>query len=112
MKGLGFLTVPHNFRKYTVRLGDHSLQTNEGTEQEMAVVQSIPHPCYNNNSNDHNHDLMLIRLSDPASLGPEVKPINLTDHCPEVGQTCTISGWGTVTSPQGTGRERRSWLAQ
>ncbi|KAM5209546.1 kallikrein-8 isoform 2-T2 [Hipposideros larvatus] len=95
------LTAAHcKTLKYTVRLGDHSLQTNEGTEQEMAVVQSIPHPCYNNNSNDHNHDLMLIRLSDPASLGPEVKPINLTDHCPEVGQTCTISGWGTVTSPQ------------
>ncbi|XP_066127493.1 kallikrein-8-like isoform X2 [Saccopteryx bilineata] len=51
-------------------------------------------------SGDNNHDLMLVRLRSPASLGPKVKPINLTDHCPRDGQKCTISGWGTVTSPQ------------
>lgn len=103
----------HHYRRYTVRLGDHSLQNKNGPEQERAVAQSIPHPCYNsNNSDNHNHDLMLLRLRGPASLGSKVKPINLTDHCPQAGQKCTISGWGTVTSPQGSGRERRSWLAQ
>lgn len=86
--------------RYTVRLGDHSLHKKDKPEQEKVVAQSIPHPCYNSSSDDHNHDLMLIRLRSPASLGPKVKPINLTDHCPRVGQKCTISGWGTVTSPQ------------
>lgn len=115
MKRLGFPTPvwvpnyfpPHHYRKYTVRLGEHSLQKEDRTEQERAVAQSIPHPCYDSNSDDHKHDLMLIRLRGPASLGPQVKPINLTDHCPQVGQKCTISGWGTVTSPQGIRRERR-----
>ncbi|XP_044614804.1 kallikrein-8 isoform X4 [Equus asinus] len=66
----------------------------------MAVAQSIPHPCYNISSEDHNHDLMLIRLRGRASLGPKVKPIKLTDRCPQVGQNCTISGWGSITSPR------------
>ncbi|XP_068384504.1 kallikrein-8 [Eschrichtius robustus] len=43
---------------------------------------------------------MLIRLCGRASLGPKVKPINLADHCPQVGQKCTISSWSSVTSPQ------------
>ncbi|XP_055991583.1 kallikrein-8-like [Sorex fumeus] len=95
------LTAAHCKKpKYSVRLGDHSLKNNEGTEQEMAVAQSIPHPCYNRSSEDHSHDIMLVRLRGRASLGPNVKPIRLPDHCPEAGQKCTISGWGTVTSPQ------------
>ncbi|XP_069313841.1 kallikrein-8 isoform X1 [Eulemur rufifrons] len=95
------LTAAHCKKpKYTVRLGDHSLQSKDGPEQEMAVLRSIPHPCYNSSSRDNSHDLMLLRLRGRASLGPRVKPINLTDHCPQVGQECTISGWGTVTSPR------------
>ncbi|XP_044767288.1 kallikrein-8 [Neomonachus schauinslandi] len=107
----GVLTAAHcKKQKYTVRLGDHSLKNKDRSEQEMAVAQSIPHPCYNSSNEDHSHDLMLIRLRGRASLGPKVKPINLADRCPEVGQKCTISGWGTVTSPRGSRRERRSWL--
>ncbi|XP_054935196.1 kallikrein-8 [Physeter macrocephalus] len=87
-------------RKYTVRLGNHSLQNEDGSEQETAVAQSIPHPCYNSSNEDPNHDLMLIRLCGRASLGPKVKPINLADHCPQVGQKCTISSWSSVPSPQ------------
>lgn len=107
----GSQTSLRGYRKYTVRLGDHSLKKKDGSEQEMAVAQSIPHPCYNSSTEDHSHDLMLLRLRGRASRGPRVKPISLADHCPPVGQKCTISGWGTVTSPRGSGRERRSWLA-
>nr|XP_010991428.2 kallikrein-8 isoform X3 [Camelus dromedarius]XP_031312989.1 kallikrein-8 isoform X3 [Camelus dromedarius] len=95
------LTAAHcKKEKYTVHLGEHSLKKKDGTEQEMAVAQSIPHPCYNSSSDDRSHDLMLIRLRGRASLGSKVKPINLADRCPQTGQKCTISGWGTVTSPQ------------
>ncbi|XP_006868433.1 PREDICTED: kallikrein-8 [Chrysochloris asiatica] len=86
--------------KYTVRLGDHSLQKKDAQEQEMAVAQSIPHPCYNSSSENHSHDLMLIRLRGRASLGSKVKPIKLAAHCAQAGQQCTISGWGTVSSPR------------
>ncbi|KFO26165.1 Kallikrein-8 [Fukomys damarensis] len=88
-------------RKYTVRLGDHSLQSKDEPEQEISVAQSIQYPCYNNSNNeDHSHDLMLIRLRKQASLGPKVKPIDLAEHCAKAGQKCTISGWGTVSSPR------------
>uniref|UniRef100_A0A0A0MX49 Kallikrein-8 n=4 Tax=Cercopithecidae TaxID=9527 RepID=A0A0A0MX49_PAPAN len=100
--GNWILTAAHCKKpKYTVRLGDHSLQKKDGPEQEIPVVQSIPHPCYNSSDvEDHNHDLMLLQLRDQASLGPKVKPISLADHCTQPGQTCIISGWGTVTSPR------------
>ncbi|XP_012883178.1 PREDICTED: LOW QUALITY PROTEIN: kallikrein-8 [Dipodomys ordii] len=96
------LTAAHCKKmKYTVRLGDHSLQSRNEGEQEMYVARSIQHPCYNNsNPEDHSHDLMLIRLRKQADLGPTVKPIDLAYHCTHQGQKCTISGWGTVTSPQ------------
>lgn len=89
-------------RKYSVRLGDHSLQSRDEPEQEIQVAQSIQHPCYNSsNPEDHSHDVMLIRMRRSAKLGNKVKAINLTNECPRVGQKCTISGWGTVTSPRG-----------
>ncbi|XP_004597202.4 kallikrein-8 [Ochotona princeps] len=96
------LTAAHCKKpKYMVRLGDHSLQSKDEPEQAMSVAQSIQHPCYNSsNVEDHSHDLMLVRLGRQASLGAKVKPIQLADRCAQVGQTCTISGWGTVTSPR------------
>lgn len=88
--------------KYSVRLGDHSLQKRDEPEQEIQVAQSIQHPCFNSsNPEDHSHDLMLIRLQHAAKLGDKVKPIRLPNQCSKVGQKCTISGWGTVTSPRG-----------
>ncbi|XP_012862148.1 kallikrein-8 [Echinops telfairi] len=86
--------------KYTVRLGEHSLQSEDSQEQEVAVARSIPHPCYNSSSENHSHDLMLIRLRRRPNLGSKVKPIELADQCPQAGQNCTISGWGTITSPR------------
>jgi kallikrein 8 (neuropsin/ovasin) len=68
----------------------------------MSVAQTIQHPCFNGSKReDHSHDLMLIRLRGRASLGPKVKPIDLAQQCAQVGEKCTISGWGTVTSPRG-----------
>ncbi|XP_061242188.1 kallikrein-8-like [Bos javanicus] len=95
------LTAAHcQKKKYMVRMGEHSLKKKDESEQERAVARSIPHPCYNNSKNDHSYDVMLIQLRGRVSLGPKVKPIKLADHCPQVGQKCTISGWGTVTSPR------------
>uniref|UniRef100_A0A5F9DA51 Kallikrein-8 n=2 Tax=Oryctolagus cuniculus TaxID=9986 RepID=A0A5F9DA51_RABIT len=96
------LTAAHCKKsKYTVRLGDHSLQSRDEPEQELSVAQSIQHPCYNSSAvEDHSHDLMLIRLRRRASLGSKVKPLPLAARCAHEGQKCTISGWGTVTSPR------------
>lgn len=93
---------PSSCRKYSVRLGDHSLQSRDQPEQEIQVARSIQHPCFNSsNPEDHSHDIMLIRLQNSANLGDKVKPVELANLCPKAGQKCIISGWGTVTSPQG-----------
>ncbi|XP_008843460.1 kallikrein-8 [Nannospalax galili] len=96
------LTAAHcKKQKYSVRLGDHSLQSRDEPEQEIQVAESIQHPCFNSsNPEDHRHDLMLVRMRRPASIGAKVRPIKLSNRCPHVGQKCTISGWGTVTSPR------------
>ncbi|XP_049977327.1 kallikrein-8 isoform X2 [Alexandromys fortis] len=52
------LTAAHcKKQKYSVRLGDHSLQNRDAPEQEIQVARSIQHPCYNSsNPEDHSHD--------------------------------------------------------
>lgn len=40
--------------------GDYSLSIYEGTEQEILPQLLVPHPDYNNTTN--NHDIMLIKV--------------------------------------------------
>ncbi|XP_036596630.1 kallikrein-8-like [Trichosurus vulpecula] len=96
------LTAAHCQKpQYTVHLGEQSLQKPDGSEQEIKVARSVPHPCYNE-SNGNSHDLMLLRLQKPANVNSQVKPIGLPSHCPQPAQKCLVSGWGTTTSPRGT----------
>uniref|UniRef100_A0A5F8GWS2 Kallikrein-8 n=1 Tax=Monodelphis domestica TaxID=13616 RepID=A0A5F8GWS2_MONDO len=95
------LTAAHCQKpNYSVRLGENSLEKREDSEQEIEVAQSIPHPCYNSSNNKH--DLMLLRLRKPAEVNRNVQPIGLASRCPQPNQECTVSGWGTTTSPRGT----------
>ena len=55
------------------------------------------------------HDLMLIRLRRPASLGPAVRPLALGTRCPTAGTRCHISGWGSTTSPKSMTPKREIW---
>ncbi|XP_056652922.1 kallikrein-8 isoform X1 [Monodelphis domestica] len=93
------LTAAHCQKpNYSVRLGENSLEKREDSEQEIEVAQSIPHPCYNSSNNKH--DLMLLRLRKPAEVNRNVQPIGLASRCPQPNQECTVSGWGTTTSPR------------
>ncbi|XP_055991531.1 kallikrein-15 [Sorex fumeus] len=77
-----------------VRLGKHNLRKREGSEQLRTVVRVIPHPGYEPLS--HRHDLMLLRLAQPARLSRQVSPVTLPTHCPRPGEPCVVSGWGLV----------------
>ncbi|XP_030043506.1 anionic trypsin [Microcaecilia unicolor] len=79
-----------------VRLGEHDIETEEGTEQFINSALVIQHPKYNSWYLDN--DIMLIKLSTPAILGPHVQVINLPSQCPVPGAQCLISGWGNTLS--------------
>ncbi|XP_049643050.1 kallikrein-15 isoform X2 [Suncus etruscus] len=84
-----------------VRLGEHNLRLREGSEQFRAASKVIPHPGYEPLS--HRHDLMLLRLAQPARLSKEVRPVALPKHSPRPGEECVVSGWGLVSNKrQGT----------
>lgn len=86
-----------------VRLGEHHLWRWEGPEQLFRVTDFFPHPGFNADlsANDHNDDIMLIRLPKRARLGPAVQPLSLSETYVSPGTQCLISGWGAVSSPKG-----------
>ncbi|KAM5236963.1 kallikrein-9-like [Ctenodactylus gundi] len=97
------LTAAHCRKSHLwVRLGEHHLWKWEGPEQLFLATDFFPHPGFNSDlsANDHNHDIMLIRLPRSACLGPSVQPLNFTKTCISPGSKCLISGWGAVSSPK------------
>ncbi|XP_078543112.1 trypsin-like [Lissotriton helveticus] len=91
------LSAAHCYKsRYSVRLGDHNIATNEGTEQFIDSVKVIKHPSYN--SRNFDSDIMLVKLSKPATLNSYVKTIALPTSCAAAGASCLISGWGNTLS--------------
>lgn len=86
-----------------VRLGEQNLAVQEGPEQDRVVASAILHPNYNRFTLDS--DLMLLKLARPVNIGRTVRPVTLPSACATTGTTCLVSGWGTVTSPQGKAGE-------
>ncbi|XP_069835937.1 trypsin-like [Dendropsophus ebraccatus] len=79
-----------------VRLGEHDIEVLEGTEQFISSEKIIRHPKYNSYLLDH--DIMLIKLSQPIALNSRIQSISLPTHCDVAGTQCLISGWGNTLS--------------
>uniref|UniRef100_H2UMW2 trypsin n=1 Tax=Takifugu rubripes TaxID=31033 RepID=H2UMW2_TAKRU len=79
-----------------VRLGEHNIAVNEGTEQFINSAKVISHPNYNSKNLDN--DIMLIKLSSPAKLNSYVRTVSLPSGCARAGSSCLISGWGNTSS--------------
>lgn len=77
-----------------VRLGEHDIWEPEGTEQHILSAKFVPHPDYNSRTQDS--DIMLIKLSRPATLNSYVRPAMLPSKCASDGTMCHISGWGSL----------------
>uniref|UniRef100_A0A452IGU0 Peptidase S1 domain-containing protein n=1 Tax=Gopherus agassizii TaxID=38772 RepID=A0A452IGU0_9SAUR len=95
------LTAAHCSRRIStvrVHLGDYNLQVKEGTEQIRRIHNFFMHPGYNLRPRDN--DFMLLELDKPARLNSYVNTINLATCCPSPGTRCSVSGWGTIKSPQ------------
>ncbi|XP_030639320.1 trypsin-2 [Chanos chanos] len=79
-----------------VRMGEHNIALNEGTEQYIYSSRVIRHPNYDSWNIDN--DIMLIKLSSPVSFNQYVQPVALPSSCAPAGTMCTVSGWGNTMS--------------
>uniref|UniRef100_A0A8D0GF93 trypsin n=1 Tax=Sphenodon punctatus TaxID=8508 RepID=A0A8D0GF93_SPHPU len=79
-----------------MRLGEHNIEVLEGTEEFIDSAKVIRHPQYSSYS--LNNDIMLIKLSTPATLTRDISPISLPSACASAGTNCLISGWGNTLS--------------
>jgi len=77
-------------------LGEHNIALNEGSEQFITSVKVIRHPSYDSWTIDS--DIMLIKLSKPASLNQYVQPVSLPSGCAAAGTMCRVAGWGNTMS--------------
>ena len=74
-------------------MGDHNRNTNEGTEQTLAVKKVISHSQYNKPV-QINNDIALIQLTTPATLNSRVKTVCLPsqDYDVPTSSKCFITG--------------------
>lgn len=82
---------------YNVYMGSFRLNSKKG--QKVKATESFVHPQYSTQT--HENDIMLVKLSDAAKLTSGVRKVNLPTQCDPAGTPCTVSGWGTITSPDG-----------
>ncbi|XP_016118196.1 trypsin-2-like, partial [Sinocyclocheilus grahami] len=75
-----------------VRLGKHNVAVDESSEQSIPSERVIRHPQFNYSTIDN--DIMLIKLSKPATLNKFVKPVDLPKSCAPPNTMCRVSGWG------------------
>uniref|UniRef100_A0A674N146 Trypsinogen-like protein 3 n=1 Tax=Takifugu rubripes TaxID=31033 RepID=A0A674N146_TAKRU len=80
----------------TASLGDHDVSVAEGTEQHIDTDLTVLHSPYRSPF----HSLAMVRLAKPARFNQYVQPIPLPSRCPQPGETCRVSGWGSTVPNQ------------
>ncbi|XP_078664686.1 chymotrypsin B-like [Branchiostoma floridae x Branchiostoma belcheri] len=90
-----------DYSTHSVILGEHD--RSRGTEdiQVIPIEQEIVHERYSSRTIEN--DIMLVKLSRPASLGDHVSVACLPDQGEthhEVASTCWITGWGRLDGDQ------------
>ncbi|KAG2467611.1 CELA1 elastase, partial [Polypterus senegalus] len=86
----------HRSMTFRVVLGDHNINSNDGTEQYIAVQRVFVHPYWNSNNVAAGYDIAVLKLASAATINSYVQlgvlPANgqiLSNNYP-----CYISGWG------------------
>uniref|UniRef100_A0A672UNT4 Peptidase S1 domain-containing protein n=1 Tax=Strigops habroptila TaxID=2489341 RepID=A0A672UNT4_STRHB len=83
-----------------VHMGKHNLYTRERGEVQKMVQKMVAHPSYDPTTKDN--DIMMMKLLTPVTVTDRIRPISVASCLPQPGTTCTTSGWGATTSPEGT----------
>ncbi|KAL3872378.1 hypothetical protein ACJMK2_040308 [Sinanodonta woodiana] len=87
----------------TAVLGEHNFDTNEGTEQRIAVSVIKRHENYNVGAGTYPNDIALLKLATKAVLNSRVAVVDMATGG-ESATGCYISGWGKFTSTSGVSR--------
>ncbi|XP_032383059.1 coagulation factor IXa [Etheostoma spectabile] len=84
---------------YFIRVGEHNIYINEGTEQDYDVKRQHVHPRYNSSVSLYNHDIALLYLKSPITFSTTVRPICIgprafIEALVKESSPATVSGWG------------------
>ncbi|KAF7662518.1 hypothetical protein LDENG_00233700 [Lucifuga dentata] len=96
------LTSPRIVRMgFFVRVGEHDLDRDEGTERDYSVAEQFIHKNYDERKSPYNHDIALLKLSSPVELSNRRRPICLgpsgfTIKLVEDSSRSVVSGWGAL----------------
>lgn len=88
---------PSSPSEYYVHLGSDKI--GDQSAQKIKATRSFRHPGYSTRT--HVNDIMLVRLDKPVKMSSTVQKVKLPTRCEPPGTSCTVSGWGTTTSPDG-----------
>ncbi|XP_065650496.1 transmembrane protease serine 9 isoform X4 [Hydra vulgaris] len=80
-----------------IRTGEHIIDVNEGTEENIEAVKIIKHKGYNPLT--HDNDVALIKLARPCKLNNYVSTVCLPFNEVTLGTWCFITGWGKTSHP-------------
>ncbi|XP_077339820.1 chymotrypsin-like elastase family member 1 isoform X1 [Lithobates pipiens] len=85
---------------YRVALGEHNLNTNEGTEQYISVSSIRKHASWNTNNVAAGYDIAVLWLASSATLNTSVKVAALpsSGYILANNYNCVVTGWGRTST--------------
>ncbi|XP_068456183.1 coagulation factor IXb [Clinocottus analis] len=86
---------------FFVRVGEHNVYQDEGSEQDHEVAEQHKHPMYDATISLYNHDIALLKLATPVELSEQRRPICLgprdfTETILRDASSSLVSGWGKL----------------
>uniref|UniRef100_A0A4W4GJF4 trypsin n=1 Tax=Electrophorus electricus TaxID=8005 RepID=A0A4W4GJF4_ELEEL len=97
ISNLWVLSAAHCYSPHIqVHLGEHDITVKESTEQIINSSKVIMHPSYISSSLDN--DIMLVKLSQAATMNNFVQTIPLPSSSVPAGTMCLVAGWGNTGS--------------
>ncbi|KAM8898291.1 coagulation factor IXb isoform 1-T1 [Spinachia spinachia] len=93
--------VPADVKRqdFFVRVGEHDVSMDDGSEQDHEVAEKHVHPLYETRKSLYDNDIALLKLTNPVVLSNHRRPICLglkdfTENLSRESSMSMVSGWG------------------